>query len=685
MKLKTSFINRGILLNDLKRFSWIGAGYLLLLLAVVPLKVFMLYSRAQASQVNYTIDYLRIFQFDSYSPTQVMLMIIVPVAAGLLLFRYLQDGRAADAAHALPVRRETLYSTHVLAGLIFLFVPLFLTALVSWTLVSGLGIEGVKSANVFTWLSNSLLINLLFFICSVAVGMITGMTALQGAFTYILLLVPSGLSFLLLHNLNQYLYGFALDYYLPKIEKLSPLVRIIDISYSPIRPWEIVTYLGVSIALYLAGRSLYMRRNSETAGSAISFPVLRPVFKYSATFCFMLLLGSYFNAAQQSVAWTYFGYLIGSLPAYFLIEILLNKSLQVFQRRQIMGYGAYALVMVVLLGLFHFDWTGYEKRLPQIGEIKSVYMDYSFYPLSYQPAGALVNREDYYAYAPVKAIYTDQDNINHIYALHQQIINNQPGRKGSSQFANMYTQQICLAYELTGGKRIYRQYKIIAPDYADSLKPVYQSREHKELHNAVFNVDPAGVDFIEITGLDSNKNLRLIDPEAIEQAFTALKSDIFNETYEEIINADGKPPWATVYISVKDYSYGQDWKKSYVYFPQWLKDTGNYERARLLPGVDVTRAFIDRVAVPDEKEPERKQVKPRATDWIDLEARPGILEITDQEQLEWCLSQYFRNGEHADYEVFFVLKSGAVVTGYLGEAGAPDSIRRHFIPEASPR
>ena len=47
MKSKTSFFNRGVLLNDFKRFAWIGAGYLLVLLLSVPLKVFMLYSNLE--------------------------------------------------------------------------------------------------------------------------------------------------------------------------------------------------------------------------------------------------------------------------------------------------------------------------------------------------------------------------------------------------------------------------------------------------------------------------------------------------------------------------------------------------------------------------------------------------------------------------------------------------------------
>jgi ABC-2 type transport system permease protein len=130
MKSKTSLINRGILLNDFKRFAWIGIGYLLLLLFSTPLKIVMLYSQlkndavvagvvlenggvAAIDLVNATSRFLSILQFDTNAVLlQVMSLIVIPVLTGLLLFRYLQDSQASDMVHALPVKRETIYNTH---------------------------------------------------------------------------------------------------------------------------------------------------------------------------------------------------------------------------------------------------------------------------------------------------------------------------------------------------------------------------------------------------------------------------------------------------------------------------------------------------------------------------------------------------------------------------------------------
>lgn len=684
MKLKTSFtnINRGILLNDFKRFAWIGAGYLLVLLLSVPLKVFMLYSKLEDVRINYVYTYSRIFQFDTnQSFLHVMSLILVPVLTGLLLFRYLQDSQAADTTHALPVKRETLYNTHVVTGIILLFAPLILTALISWALVAGLGIEHVNSTDILSWLSISLLINLLFFMSSVAVGMITGMTTLQGVLSYILLLLPSGLSVLLLDNMRKYIYGFAYDYYFEKIEKLSPLIRLTEISIHPIKPGEIAVYLLSSIALYFVGRYLYRQRHIETAGNAITFDILRPVFKYSVTFCSMLLLGSYFHGVQNSMAWTYFGYLLGSLLAYFLTEILLNKSLQVFQRRHIRGYGIYALAVIVLIGLFHYDFTGYEKRLPELSEVKSIYMDNSFYAFNYVPAA---NAQAYggseYDYPPVRAIFTGKDNIAGIYSLHQKIVANRLVEKESflSKRTKDYSERICLAYEMKNGSHIYRQYEIAAPEYADRLKPIYESREYKELHNRILSINPADVDLVEIHASEANKNVRIVDPELIARAVDVLQREVYDETYEEMTASKQRPPWANITVCLKNQRrVDLDWKKSYADFEQWLKETGKYNQARLLPGEDIASAIVDKMPGLNKQEPDKHPANIRQ-EFQQLENKPGVLKITDPEKLELCLRNYNANGEQAVYKVVFLLNNGGAFSGFISEVEVPAFVKEHF-------
>ncbi len=691
MKSKTSFINPGILRNDCKSFGWIGAAYLLALLLCIPLKILMLHSQPAVSSIDGLSAYLLIFLFGSNtSPVQLMLLLSVPVLTGLLLFRYLQTNPSVDMAHALPIKRTTLYNTHIMAGIIFLFVPLIITALVSWAAVAGLGIETVTGLHILTWLGISLLFNLLFFMTSAAAGMITGMSTVQGILSYILLLLPSGLLELLLHNMKIYTYGLAYGYYSYNIN-FSPLIRITDLYNYPFQAADIAVYLLVSLALYWAGRCLYQQRKLEAAGNAITFDVLSPVFKYGVTFCSMLALGSYFYSTQnESIGWTYIGYFLGSLLAYWLSEILLNKSLHVFKIKILKGYVAYGLVMILLIAGLNVDFIRFEKSMPALADVESVYLNNTYYPLCEEnrpkvmyprntdPNIVTVTALD----LPVPIVYTDADNIANIYSLHQKIIANKAQEKGTlfSDNRKLQYEKICLAYNLKNGQHVYREYSITTPMYADVLKPIYESRESKVMRYKILGLDPATVNQFYINVPNTNKSVKLFNPEQITQAIEALQQDTLNQTYAEM--ASRRPGWADlgffIITDTRNSIFNTSWDKSFVNFEQWLKKNGLYNQARIIPDEDIAYAIVDKIPADSDKGVEINRIIPTPQSIIlDLEKKPGILKITDPDQLETCLRTY-TNSDQQTYHLYFMLKNGNLISGGLAEADAPGFIKEHF-------
>ncbi len=691
MKSKTSFINLGILRNDFKSFGWIGAAYLGALLLSIPLKILMMYSQTDNASMDGVYRYLQIFLFNqNSSPLQLMLLILVPVLTGLLLFRYMQTSPAADMAHSLPIKRDTLYNTHITAGIIFLFVPLIITALVSWAVIAGLGIETVSGLHILTWLGISLLFNLLFFMTSVATGMITGMSAVQGVLTYILLLLPTGLLELLLHNMKMYTHGFAYEYYSYNMN-FSPLLRILDIPSYTLQAAEIIAYLLICIALYWAGRYFYQRRQLEAAGNAITFDLLSPIFKYGVTFCTMLMFGSYFYGTQNaSMGWTFIGYFLGSILAYFLCEILLNKSLHVFKPKILKGYGAYSLIIIMLIAGLHIDFAGYEKRLPVLADVESIYMDNSFYSLHEKNRPRVIYPENNNPYfenrldRPMPVI-TEADNIANIYSLHQQIIANKGAEKGTlfSDNRKLQYERVCLAYNLKNGQRVYREYSITTPMYAKTLKPIYEAREYKALHNEILRIDPAMINQIKINVRETTKNVKLVTPEQIRQAIDALQRDTLNQTYEEMTS--NRPVWADIEMLIGDQQryagYNLSWNKSFVNFEEWLKKNGLYNQARIIPGEDIAYAIVERNPANIGKDMAKSRVKVIPTLQLliqDLEKEPGILKITNQDQLEICLRNY-TSAEQPTYNMFFVLKNGNILSGGFSEADAPGFVKEHFV------
>jgi ABC-2 type transport system permease protein len=700
MKSKTSFINRGILRNDFKRYTWIGIVYLLGLLLTVPLQLVMIFSRPEEVKMYYDASvYLRALQLD-YSPLSLILILIVPVLAGLLLFRYLQANIAADMTHALPIKRATLYNTHIVAGLTLLFVPLVITALITWAVVAGLGIDFVQGKDILSWLNVCLLMNLVLFLSTVVVGMFTGLSTLQGLLTYILLLVPAGLSVLVLHSLKMHVYGFPYDLYAAaNLDKLSPLLRIPSSGSIPLSTGELIFYILLCIALYLIGRYLYQQRKVESAGNAITFTVLRPIFKYCVTFCTMLLLGSYFYSTQENIIWTYFGYLLGAGIGYFLTAILLEKSIAVFKWQQVKGLGVYTLVIIGLIGLLQVDIIGYEKRLPEMSQVENVYMDTHFHPLIYKAAmhnGTSVK--------PHLALFKDKDNIANIYNLHQEIIAHRGEEKGVIIPRAINQKRVSLAYQLKDGSCFYRNYTINFAKYKEQLKPIYESREHKIHQHELLRVNLDDIKLVEINSQNGNKSVSISDKEMLQQAVAVLRNDIYDQSYEDM-TINKRPAWGDIMVTIAydknqppampdvamvadnstirtEKNYYQiylSWEKSYMHFERWLQSTGLYNQARILPDEDISYALIDYVPDGIDRATYRNLREKGLNEEL-LEEKPGILKISDSAQLELCLQNYrdYSYSEQAVYLVVFKLKNGNSFSGLFPQAEAPDFLTEHF-------
>lgn len=683
MQLKTSAVNRGILINDLRRFSWISAVYLLGLLAAVPLRLYMLYSRDEQVTLNGVSTYLRVLDYSG--SLQFALLAVVPVLTGLLLFRYLQSGQASDMEHALPIKRATLLNTHVLAGGMILIIPLAITALAAWITVSVLNIHQVPAAAIFTWLGQGLLFTGLFFMTTVAVGMFTGMTSLQGFLTYIFLILPTGLYWLLINNVHMHLYGFPFDYYYAdRGTSFSPLLKMEQAFSEPLTLGLVLLYLFLILFLYCAARYMYRQRHLERGGSAVTFDILAQLLKYGVVFCSMLLAGGYFFRSQGSMAWAYFGYFTGSLLAYLLMEILLEKSLYIFQPRRFKGLGAYALAVVLLLAAVNGDVLGYEKRLPPGSEVESIYLSRSFYhwqvnalphaptrPVVYDPGSVYPYYSEYDE--PMLPLFKEPANLAAIHELHRSIINRRDQADRPLHRYDPAREVVCLAYQLRDGSEIFRQYYINRHMYAAQLKPIYESREYKRLNYPVLRMAPEEVRLLEIHSYDGNKRLVISRPDLISPAIQALQQDVAEQSYEDMVS--GRSPWATVraYLDPPQ-SFSLSWRKSYRHFERYLQETDQYHQARLLPGEDIRLALVQR----------RTDAEPPAfpsgyPDLEELARQPGVITVKDPQELEQCLRSY--SGSREDgyaYYIVFLLDDHRPIEGSFTEADAPAFIKERF-------
>ncbi|MEI5908317.1 hypothetical protein WAK64_14765 [Bacillus spongiae] len=460
MKLKTSFFNTGIFLQDLKQHGWISLLYFGGLFFAIPIQ---LLQRNSFESYNTTInDNLFIVQ----GFFQLIILFTVPILAGIFLFRYLQEKKSADYIHSLPIRRETLYSTHLISGFFLLLAPICLTTILVAliTIIQPTATFSFSFGNIVTWAAVFSFFTIFLFLFTVVVGMITSLGVVQGIFTYIFLVLPTMLIQLILYQLETHLFGFPSGYMNSLgVELWSPLFTIYNyfpMGRFPITIW--IIYPILCLVLIWLGLILYRIRSIEVTSQVINFRLLQPVLKVGVTVCSMLLVGAYYSG--QSV---YLGYFIGAISGYIIVEMAYQKTWKIISYQSLKSFFGYAIALSSILFLVQLYLNDYEDRLPKKNSINGAYLGYSRMDME----DRLANGQE---------IFTDQaDFIDNVLILHEMALSE--GERYIKSTDPVYTVisedaddfavhtvgydaqdfvNIFIAYELTNGKLFVREYFI---------------------------------------------------------------------------------------------------------------------------------------------------------------------------------------------------------------------------------
>lgn len=654
MQSKTSLFNKEIIKQDLRSVGWVGIVYFLGIFFALPLQMIMLDSKD--FQYQHYLNSLKTL-FSVQFEIQVLFLTVLPVLLGILLFRYLQIKQSNDFIHSLPIKRSSLYFHHSIFGILILLIPIILNGLILTLLNSMLGLEELFTfQDILYWCGMSIVVSGFFFISSVFIGMFTGLSAAQGVLTYIMILLPVGLLGMLVFNLKHYLYGFPYDYYMnSKLEQFSLLIRAFESSHDPYTITEAIVYSIIGVVLFLISMVIYQKRKLETSSQAIVFTSLRPVFKYGVTFCTMLFGGLYFGDTQNSMAWMIFGYVVGSLIGYFVAEMVLDKTWRVFSKWK--GFIIYAVVISALIGVVQIDLFGYEERVPDIDQVERVYFGDSFYKYT-DPEWD-------------KTYFEKKETIKYIYSLHQKLIEtNSQLSEGVENVRN-----VSLVYELKNGKKLVRSYQL--PETLiktiKEFKPLYESKEYKEIRFDVLGLDIQSIDKITLNARGVHKSVTITDSEEIKEMTEILKQDIYEQSFDDIMSK--KEPWAYIDFLLENDERAQAvFSQSYQGLEEWLKAKGYYENARVLPE-DIS--YIKVI-----KAEESVQFAMRTMHYQDIldtfNEHPNMIKITENEQIGQILTtvSYFREGLYW-VAIYYKGQSHADVFGF-SDGEIPEFIINQF-------
>lgn len=307
------------------------------------------------------------------------IIILGGLLAAIVLFRYLHVRTQVDFYHSLPVRREEYFWSNLLTAALMFLIPYLAANLVN-LLVMAIG-GWLPFMDMGRYLA-FMVFNLLGFLTMFACGTLAMQLAGSGPGALKILIMSFCMCPLLLATYSALgemfyesyvaLYG-TLDNLLLRA---SAPVFLCWVSALPgISPADWATVIILPAALLGASLYLYKHRRSETAGSTVAFGWQKPIFKYPLVLCGGILCGLFFYAISNGGSiWLYFGGALGASFMAILMDIFIKSEFKAIKKAWPSALVSTALVFVVLAG-YQGDWLGYDRYLPEAGELAAVYVD----------------------------------------------------------------------------------------------------------------------------------------------------------------------------------------------------------------------------------------------------------------------------------------------------------------------
>lgn len=535
MPLKTSYFNKGIFKNNIKRFWLISFAYTFFLFLFV---VGYLFSElGWLSNLNDMDVAERMEIIDSlgreifYRSDYAIYLGLFPLITALAVFSYMHYPKNTAMVHSLPLTRSTLFVTNYLSGLFLVTLPLVLNSLVLIITEMVAGFPNISYALI--WVGINLILTFLLYNFAVLAGMFTGHMAAQAIFFYIFNFLSIFLEIVFVSILNNFLFGYASDNWFTKSLVFSPL-RNLKYLYRGFYTGEgdigaLVGYVIAGIIFLVLSYYLYKKRHMEVATDVISFSFVKPIFKYSVAFCSAALIGgiiiTIFNF-EKSLAGFIIAFLIGGFIGYFASEMLMRKTFKVF--RLYKGFIVFGLVLSLLLCSIEFDFFGYERRIPQNSEIEVLFLNryaneatrIALMPEEYDPEAhyylfatdekGYSIKDDFYkrqiknlSNEDIKelrsitpGVFEDYEVISKVREIHSFIINNKKlfEENEKNRYMNMYTEMdfkyrnLYFAYRLKDGSLIEREYPLLT--YMDNPELDNLIREYLAIPGVMQSYEP---------------------------------------------------------------------------------------------------------------------------------------------------------------------------------------------------
>jgi len=307
---------------------------------------------------------------------------IAVVGINLLNFSFMFRRPSSDFTDSLPVKRTELFIARVISGYILSIIPAIIS-LVSLGIVS---LFIVKTAIILRLITN------IFYVLLVTASMsaISMIFIVASANVFDFLVSFAGINGgLLLFGLiittmfEDLLLGYANTATLKVLKAISPpfyayygfVKHLYSSSEGLINLSFIIRCAVTTIIFFIFALLLYRKRKTENSGKAFAYKFIYFVCAFLISICASYVFGAIFaDGTDYTSPIFYIFALIGALISSVVYGAVTFRGFKTLKKSLIVGGASFA-VLVASVFIIKSDLVGFNKKIPQIKDIKYVTVD----------------------------------------------------------------------------------------------------------------------------------------------------------------------------------------------------------------------------------------------------------------------------------------------------------------------
>ncbi len=438
----------------------------------------------------------------------ICLNLIFGALNGWCAFMYINSARAVNLFHSLPSTRTSIFLANILYGSLSVALPNLLLAAILPPLTGGY--EEVQLAVSFPYIFiNGTLVGLCALALACFTVMFSGNAAAGMIFTPIIAAVPFFLLDFLDYMHTELLYGSdGIVINLP--------FDLSDPPYNQYYGFTITLPAVLIVILILLGGAYiaFRRRQMECAGEIVTVKWAKVLFIQGMALCFAIALTQLVCGDGTQ----FLPYIIFGLIAAAAAMMVLQKTYRI--KGYIKQAVAYVVIISLIFGVFAFDITGFERRVPDPDKVESVTLNFSG-PLN----------STFYAQSNE---FTDPEIIEKISALHKRLVEERPDPDAYDIFP--------ISYKLKNGSHMSRRYKLPRENIKDYLGELAMCEPMKN-HIYLLDIDWSSVRY---------NNDQVLSTVQAKELKAALAADVAEADFDAL------------YPEAAEYSYTDTDKESAV-------------------------------------------------------------------------------------------------------------------------